>query len=230
MGADFYPTPLWATRALIEQTPNLSKVVWEPACGDGRIVAPLEQAGHRVVKSDLYDYGLPGAIRKDFLTSPAPTRPCAVVTNPPNRLSKDFCVHALGFETTPGMQLHLLMPVQALTGHDRYREVYSHRPPDRVLLFTDRVVMFPASWCVSDSEAKGGTAEYAWFSWWEDPAQRPPSPFAWVPPNTRKRLQHVEDDRYALAYWAIHGTGGAIPENGGGDAARAPEGSGRAGD
>src|ERR1700728_823481 len=43
-GPDFYPTPDWATRALIDNEPFVGRI-WEPACGDGTMVKVLRDTG-----------------------------------------------------------------------------------------------------------------------------------------------------------------------------------------
>lgn len=56
-GADFYPTPSWATKALIDHE-DFEGSIWEPACGDGAISKTLEgYGGYDVTSTDLYDRG-----------------------------------------------------------------------------------------------------------------------------------------------------------------------------
>ena len=55
-GPDFYPTPAWATHALIESE-GFEGEIWEPACGDGAMSSVLAETGNPVVSSDLYDRG-----------------------------------------------------------------------------------------------------------------------------------------------------------------------------
>ena len=78
-GPDFYPTPGWATFALIDNEPFAGDV-WECACGDGAMSGVLEQAGNRVLSSDLYDRGY-GEIGHDFLETNR--RAPNIMTNPP---------------------------------------------------------------------------------------------------------------------------------------------------
>jgi len=73
---DFFPTPLWATRALIEHVfAHLGRKghcqwqeAWEPACGEGHMAAPLEEYFRKVYASDKYPYGY-GDSDTDFLTT-----------------------------------------------------------------------------------------------------------------------------------------------------------------
>ncbi|MDR3449669.1 MAG: hypothetical protein P4M15_08000, partial [Alphaproteobacteria bacterium] len=64
-GPDFFPTPRWATFALIENE-KFSGEIWESACGDGTMSRVLEQTGQAVRSSDLYDLGY-GEVGFDFL-------------------------------------------------------------------------------------------------------------------------------------------------------------------
>src|SRR5688572_3703143 len=78
-GPDFFPTPAWATHALISNELFVGEI-WEPACGNGAMSRVLELAGNRVISSDLYGRGFE-EIGHNFLTT---DRLCDnIVTNPP---------------------------------------------------------------------------------------------------------------------------------------------------
>ncbi len=51
-GPDFYPTPRWATFALIENE-RFRGDIWECACGDGAMSDVLASP-HRVVRAGFY--------------------------------------------------------------------------------------------------------------------------------------------------------------------------------
>src|SRR6266540_2677934 len=55
-GPDFFPTPSWATFALVDNE-KFSGDIWECACGDGAMSHVLEQTGRPVYSSDLYQRG-----------------------------------------------------------------------------------------------------------------------------------------------------------------------------
>jgi hypothetical protein len=63
-GPDFWSTPECLLNALItEILPTLpAGIIWEPACGDGRLAEALRQFGRHVVATDLYTDGV------DFLS------------------------------------------------------------------------------------------------------------------------------------------------------------------
>jgi SAM-dependent methyltransferase len=50
---DQYETPEWVTLALIPHLPEFMGKILEPACGSGKMVAALRQAGFDVVGSDI---------------------------------------------------------------------------------------------------------------------------------------------------------------------------------
>ena len=58
---DDYPTPPWATRALLQHVIGRgaslrSKICLEPACGAGHMARVLEEHFGSVIKSDAFDY------------------------------------------------------------------------------------------------------------------------------------------------------------------------------
>jgi hypothetical protein len=66
-GPDFFPTPAWATHALLENE-RFEGEVWECACGDGAMSRVLESRALPVISSDLYERGY-GESGRDFLTA-----------------------------------------------------------------------------------------------------------------------------------------------------------------
>src|SRR5271168_1273626 len=55
-GPDFFPTPAWATYALIDNECFFGDI-WESACGDGAMSRVLETTGRTVISTDLYNRG-----------------------------------------------------------------------------------------------------------------------------------------------------------------------------
>jgi hypothetical protein len=96
METDYYPTPPWATRALIrilDLNFDLGSV-WEPACGGGHMAEVLAESFQSVLATDLYDHGYAGRAGDliDFL-SPEAARLGPVdwvITNPPFKLADEF--------------------------------------------------------------------------------------------------------------------------------------------
>jgi hypothetical protein len=83
---DLYPTPHWVIAALAEHVDLTGLTVWEPACGDGRMVEALRQRCVGVYASDIVDYGRGQDEALDFLSEQAPKLawpPHLIATNPP---------------------------------------------------------------------------------------------------------------------------------------------------
>lgn len=87
-----YPTPDDVTEALFTAWEPRSRVVWEPACGDGRMARVIEGRGYFVSASDIADHGY-GEAGVDFLTTERARAPC-IITNPPFPLAFRFIEHA----------------------------------------------------------------------------------------------------------------------------------------
>lgn len=79
-GPDYFPTPAWATFALIDNE-KFRGEVWECACGDGSMSRVFETSGHRVISTDLYERGY-GEAGHDFLATRR--KATNIVTNPPH--------------------------------------------------------------------------------------------------------------------------------------------------
>jgi hypothetical protein len=156
-GPDYYPTPAWATHALVENEPFVGEV-WESACGNGAMSDVLEDAGLSVYSSDLYDRGY-GDVGIDFLEPPR--RAENIVTNPPYNAAEGFVRSGL---QSANKKFALLLRLAFLEGANRQRTVFSISPPSRVWVFSERITFYPAGAVQKGS----GTTAYAWFVWDKD--------------------------------------------------------------
>lgn len=88
---DFYPTPHGVTQALLKIV-SFRGVIHEPCCGDGAMTRVLEDAGHKVVASDINPRG--SGVARDFFTI---TKPVGhnIVTNPPFKIAVRMIEHGL---------------------------------------------------------------------------------------------------------------------------------------
>ncbi len=173
-GPDFYPTPGWATLALIEQE-QFEGTIWEPACGDGSMSEVLATTGCEVVSTDLYDRGF-GIGGEDFLRSDRVAE--NIVTNPPYNAAEAFVKK--GLESTT-RKLALLLRLAFLEGGNRYRTIFRDNAPSRVWVFSERITFYPKG-----AERKGsGTTAYAWFVW--DKQEPGTSQVRWIPPGYKRR-------------------------------------------
>ena len=85
--ADDFPTPPWATRALLEHViPDLGpfngQTCLEPACGAGHMAKPLAEYFGEVRASDAFDYGF-GPVSDYLAASIEAGSVDWVITNPP---------------------------------------------------------------------------------------------------------------------------------------------------
>lgn len=156
-GPDFYPTPAWATHALIDNE-KFKGTIWESACGDGTMSRVLEQTGQPVYSSDLYDRGY-GEAGLDFLA--AKKSFSNVVTNPPYNSAEGFVANGVKLAKK---KFALLLRLAFLEGANRANTIFSSTPPSRVWVFSERITFYPAG-----VDPKGsGTTAYAWFVWDKD--------------------------------------------------------------
>jgi hypothetical protein len=158
-GPDFFPTPSWATYALIDNEKFLGDI-WESACGNGAMSNVLEHTGQRVLSSDLYDRGF-GEIGENFL---APCRRAEnIVTNPPYNAAEGFVRSGLSHSNK---KFALLLRLAFLEGANRANTIFAKSPPSRVWVFSERITFYPAGAVQKGS----GTTAYAWFVWDKDAA------------------------------------------------------------
>jgi hypothetical protein len=184
---DDFPTPPWATRALIEHVignkPLLAQQsCLEPACGAGHMAAALAEYFGQVQSSDAFAYGFGNP--RNFLTHPFEAASVDwVITNPPFRLAEDFVLRAL---TIARRGVAILARTVFLESVGRFERVFRERPPTKFAQFVERVPMVRGRLDGTASTATG----YAWLVWEMDTHEGPR--LMWVPP-CRKRLERRAD-------------------------------------
>ena len=90
---DFYQTPNYAVKTLIERFDFKSKTIWEPMCGNGAISKPFIDAGYDVFSTDIVERKWKLDMKLDYFEcSKMPSRTglsddetddFSIVTNPP---------------------------------------------------------------------------------------------------------------------------------------------------
>lgn len=202
--ADDFPTPPWATRALIECVlPQVAlqyafgvMSVWEPAAGRKIMSGVLGEYTDRVWTSDVHQYdGAPLDCVGSFVgegpdvaqwNGRGAAPPDWVITNPPFRLACEFFERAID---VANMGVALLVRSNWAEGADRYARVFAKHPPLAVAQFVERVPMVRGRW---DPDASTATA-YAWFVWLRGTSAE--TRMLWIPPGQRKRLTRPDDAR-----------------------------------
>jgi hypothetical protein len=200
---NFFPTPPWATRALMERVLPVLDVhclgsTWEPACGEGHMAEVLREYCSTVIASDVFAYGY-GDV-SDFLAVKAPplsdsmTDPprCDwIIINPPFAEDAEFGDKATAFVLralgTTRVGVAMFVRTQwAGEGVNRYERIFRPHPPTLCAFFTERVNLCKGRW-----NPDGDTATaYCSLVWVKDRAPLPPF---WIPPGCRETLTRADD-------------------------------------
>lgn len=200
---DYFPTPPWATRALMEcvfprfdMRPHRARgtgSVWEPACGEGHMSEVLKEYFGEIVATDIVEYGGGQYDAMDFLHC------CAfpvdwIITNPPftSNATEKFILHALDLAR---VGVAMFVRCQILEGIGRYERLFKPHPPTLIAFFAERVPLVKGKW---SPDASTATA-YCWLVWMKD---RQPMPPFWIPPGCRVALARP-DDRARFAAWSM---------------------------
>lgn len=207
-GLDYFPTPPWATRALVEHLTRRGELlpaatIWEPAAGGGHMAEVLRET-NPVSASDIFDYGVGysvgsfiswpiGVPWQDPMAPPWPDGPDWIISNPPFRAAPEFIERAVALAN---VGVAFLTRTTFLEGGDRFHRLFSGDAlrPSRVLQFAGRVPMQAGRW-----NPAGKTAtSYAWIIWLRQRELLFHSEFAWIDPDARKRLTRPDDvERFA---------------------------------
>ncbi len=171
---EFYPTPPEATRALLS-VEAFDGSIWEPACGEGAIASVLSEAQHKVVATDLVDYGY-GIPSVDFLKEIRP-RAKHIVTNPPYGagLADAFIEKSLGFAASTGGIVAMLLNMSSLAHRTRTGWWRQH-PPARLYAIDD-IVCWPEN-RYGPAPSHFTKHRYFWAVW--TPDHQGPSAFWWL--------------------------------------------------
>lgn len=208
---DDFPTPPWATRALIEHAlpKNIvaGRKAWEPCCNRGYMAMPLAEYASDVYCTDVHDYGWGGIDKiEDFLFPGAePPEPVDfVIANPPFLLAEQFIAKALDAARIGSA---FFVRTSFLEGEARYKNLYSVRPPTIVAHFAERVILTKGilrdpNKKYFDPEARdpktgllgvwkwpSTATSYTWLIWLPMMERQPVS---WIPP-CRRELERFGD-------------------------------------
>ena len=160
---DQYQTPEWITTALLQHLRGYpiwfgeSEVVWEPACGEGRMARVLARHFRLVVATELFDQGF-GTTGIDFLATTDIGDVRGIITNPPyGDMAARFIRHALEL-TAPVCGIVAMLCRNEYDGAIGRRELFD-RPP-----FAKKVVLHPRPRWIEGTTG-GPRHYYAWYIW-----------------------------------------------------------------
>lgn len=184
---DDFPTPPWATRALLEHVvPSKTQLdtmtCLEPACGRGHMSIALAEYFGEVISCDVFSYGFGGVA--DFLKiKNADESFDWVITNPPFKLGEEFIARALKI-TRHGVAI--LARTVFIESVGRYERLFKQNPPSIFAQFVERVPMVKGRIDKSASTATG----YGWLVWEKNTSVG--TQLIWIPP-CRKILERDGD-------------------------------------
>ena len=155
---EHYVEPLWTSARLFEEE-RFGQLIWDPACGFGRIAMSAFTRGYQVWRSDIVQRD-PLAIDfvADFLSMKHGVRAADIVTNPPFDLFKEFAQHAL---LLARHKVAMIWTVRTLPAA-RWLEA---TPLRRVLFLTPRPSMPPGHTITAGEKPGGGKQDYCWLIW-----------------------------------------------------------------
>ena len=139
---DDFPTPPWATRALIEHVVASkdslhSLTCLEPACGRGHMSVTLAEYFQNVASFDVFDYGF-GRVADFFKTEHSDQSYDWVITNPPFRLGEQFINRSMKIARRGVAMLTRTVFIESV---GRYERLFRDNSPSRFAQFTERVPM-----------------------------------------------------------------------------------------
>ncbi|SHO54371.1 DNA methyltransferase [Vibrio quintilis] len=145
---DFYPTPVWCVKALLQQIefrPN--DVISEPCRGDGRILNELRES-HKTKWAEISE-------DIDYLKPNQNMAADVIITNPPFSLALEFISTALTRDLSYDGTMCFLLRLSMLGSKSR-ADFWRKFPWTNLLILTPRPSFVHGS---SDN------SEYAWICW-----------------------------------------------------------------
>jgi hypothetical protein len=150
--ADAYYTPAWVTRALLS-VETFGSGIWEPACGEGHMLAALIEVDAGAFGSDI-------CTDCDFLAETTHGGCTSIITNPPFSLAQRFVEHSLALMAECDGKVAMLLPSEFDTAKGR-RHIFQDHPAYKANhVLTDRI-----RWANLEQKVAGPSSNHAWFNW-----------------------------------------------------------------
>lgn len=164
---DYYATDPIAIDKLL-QVEKPSQHIWECAAGEGHLAQRLKDKGYKVTTSDIVERGYKLDFIQDFLkisiNGLGSNEEYDILTNPPYKFAKEFVLQSLNI-VKKGRKVFMFLKLTFLEGKARLKELFSKYPPQKIYVFSKRIL------CAKNAEFKkmidgGGSAiAYAWYVW-----------------------------------------------------------------
>ena len=152
----FYIEPEWVDERLFA-TEIFDGVIYDPACGIGRIPDAAQRADYQTLATDIVDRGYSkfyGLV--DFLQSDRRTD--NIVTNPPYQDCRAFALHALKLAARKVAMIWLARRLNAA-------HWLQSTPLARVYFLTPRPSMPPGHVILAGEKPGGGKQDFVWLVW-----------------------------------------------------------------
>jgi hypothetical protein len=163
---DHYVEPQWCAARLfaVETFGPPGAVVYDPACGWGRILSAAKDAGYTPVGADKRDVLERNELGlnhiefacRDFLVDPVPGGIVGVVSNPSYHSIRQFCERAVEIAQ---LRVAILCPLPRVVAAHRW---LTHLPLQKVLALSPRPSVPSADFLTRGGKAQGDRREYCW--------------------------------------------------------------------
>jgi hypothetical protein len=171
---DWYREPPEAVDPLFDAIDFGDDLIFDPSCGGGNILDVAKRRGHPTVGGDIVDrHPCHTFHRGNYLQATRfpsmPGRALSIVNNPPYNYVRGIALQFIlrTLDVVPFHRAAFLLPIEFTTGQERYRELYSKRPPSHVGFLMKRPSMPPGALVadMGDDAYRGGMADYVWIVW-----------------------------------------------------------------
>ena len=167
---DLYPTPFWATMALLPHLGSRSLRIWEPCAGKGNITVVLQDY-HYMTSTDKHTYDgsfCPVHRGLDFLDDASDlaaddlsAKPFnAIVTNPPFDNVEAFLKRALELTKPRKGLVAMLLKIDFDSGDSRHHLFRDNPAWDCKVVLTKRI-----TWVHTPGKDSKPSQNNAWFIW-----------------------------------------------------------------
>lgn len=160
---DWYVEPPECSAALFRME-VFDGLVWDPACGMGRIVEQARAAGLAAVGSDIEHRSEYCKSQSDFLDRTFQPEFSNIVMNPPFGKAEDFVREALRITPTGG-KVAVILPLVWVSGFSSKRDWLPHSPLRTLYPISPRPSMPPGKVIEAGIRPGNGTKDFAWLVW-----------------------------------------------------------------
>lgn len=166
---EHYVEPEWCSRRMFEEEAFVG-MIWDPACGFGRIPLAAIEAGYTAAGTDIVDRGYGQAFdTRDFLQTTYKWD--NVVSNPPFDIFRPFAEKALEVASRKVAMIWLVRTLPAARW-------LRNTPLSHIWFLTPRPSMPPGHTITAGKKPGGGKQDFCWLVW--DKLQLGPPTFGWM--------------------------------------------------